>query len=366
VMIALGLHRAIDKKAEAERRESAEKTEEMLKSMRLHGLDEESLRQFVCRYSGERWEEFYETLFGYEAKIVARNRWGRSEHGRLRKKFAAWRDPIIRWIDAKQQSRREHRERKLLQKIEEKNLEARGVNLMTARRQARRAAEAMVTMAAEIKAAERLPDAIRGERIAIGRALSDAAARPEMVLSEREQGLIGPKTDGPLNLMLGPGPRFLAGALLLTGCLFWMHQNQMLTREKMEEAKETAKQISAKAQAVASEAVKSKDVAVLQDAHKTLTQVDLPKVPDRTRPLHLPLVPDRFTALFHSFNPGVAGLILLFSSMFRGVRIGLFAIPGAAIAWLGPMFYPGLGPGMYLGVGLLLGVLGAIFGRARY
>ncbi|WP_406700786.1 protein kinase [Singulisphaera sp. Ch08] len=365
-MIAIGFHIAFDKKVEAERREPIERTEDMLKSMRLHGLDEDALRQFVCKYSGERWEEFYESLFGYEAKMVARDQWGRAEQGRLRSRFGAWRDPLVRWIDAKQQSRREARERKLLQKIEEKGLEARGVNLMTARRQARRAAEAMVMMAAELKEAERLPHAVRGERIAIGQALRDAAAKPEMVLHEREQGLIDPRTDGPLNLILGPGPRFLAGAVLLTGCLFWMHQNNLLTKEKLEEAKVTAQQLSEKAQAVANEAVKSNDVSVLKDAHKTFAQVDLPKVPEKTRPLSLPMVPQRFTALFHSFSPGVAGLILLFSSFFRGVKIGLFAIPGAAIALFGPQFLPGMSAGISSGLGLLLGALGALFGRTRY
>lgn len=365
-MIAIGFHMAYDKKLEAERREAVEKTEDMLKTMRLHGLDEDALRQFVCKYSGNRWEEFYETLFGYEAKLIARDRWGRAEQGRLRTRFGAWRDPIVRWIDAKQQTRREAREKRLLQKIEEKGLAARGVNLMTARRQARRAAEAMVMMAAEIKETERLPHAVRGERIAIGQALRDAAAKPEMVLHEREQGLIGPRTDGPLNLILGPGPRFLAGALLLTGCLFWMHQNQLLTQEKLDEATATAKQLSQKAQAVATEAVKASDVSVLKDVHKTFAQVDLPKVPDRTRPLSLPMIPKRFTALFNSFNPGVAGLILLFSSFFRGVKISLFALPGAAIAWFGPQILPGMNPWIAPGLGLLLGGLGAIFGRTRY
>ncbi|SIO02645.1 Serine/threonine protein kinase [Singulisphaera sp. GP187] len=365
-LIAIGFHRAYDKKLEAERREAVEKTEDMLKTMRLHGLDEDALRQFVCKYSGDRWEEFYETLFGYEAKLIARDRWGRAEQGRMRTRFGAWRDPIVRWIDAKQQSRREARERRLLKKIEEKGLEARGVNLMTARRQARRAAEAMVMMAAELKEAERLPHAVRGERLAIGQALRDAAAKPEMVLNEREQGLIGPRTDGPLNLILGPGPRFLAGALLLTGCLFWMHQNKLLTKEKLEEAKVTAQQLSEKVQAVTNEAVKAQDVTVLKDAHKSFTEVELPKVPDRTRPLSLPMIPQRFTAWFNSFNPGVAGLILLFSSLFRGVKIGLFALPGAAIAVFGPQFLPGMHPAVAPGIGLLLGGLGAVFGRTRY
>ena len=363
--IAFGIHRAFDQRIEAERSESVRAIEGMLKTMRFHGLDEQALRQFVCKYSGERWEELYETLFGYEAMLVARSRWGRDEKGRLRKKFGAWRDPIIRWIEAKQQARREHRERRLLQKIEERGLEARGVNLMTARRQARRAAEAMVTMAAEIKDAERLPDAVRGERIAIGQALRDAATRPEMVLSEHEHGLIDPRTDGPLGLILGPGPRFLAGALLLTGCLFWMHQNELLTQEKMAEATETAKQLSAKVQQVTTEAVQSNDVTKLQDASKSFAEVDLPKIPDRTKPLHLPLLPAWLTRLFHSFSPGAAGLILLVSSLFRGIRMSLFALPGAMIAWLGPEFSSGIGSTTYLWIGLTLGVLGIIFGRSR-
>ena len=52
-------------------------TENLLKEMRLRGLDENSIRQFVCKYSGHRWEEFYESLFGYDAKLQARHHWGR-------------------------------------------------------------------------------------------------------------------------------------------------------------------------------------------------------------------------------------------------------------------------------------------------
>ena len=53
----------------------------MLKAMRLKGLEEEKLRQFVCKYSENRWEEFYEALFGYEAKMRARETWGRVAAG---------------------------------------------------------------------------------------------------------------------------------------------------------------------------------------------------------------------------------------------------------------------------------------------
>src|SRR6185436_6133542 len=90
--VAIAFHFTVDRFAEAQRRTPAEQVEEMLKQMRLRGLDEAALRQFVCKYSGERWEEFYETLFGYEAKRAARRTWGKSERGRNRKRHAAWRD----------------------------------------------------------------------------------------------------------------------------------------------------------------------------------------------------------------------------------------------------------------------------------
>ena len=66
--IAVAFHAAFDRQAEAERREPLDQVEGMLRSLRLQGRDEDALRQFVCIYSGTHWEEFYEALFGYEAK----------------------------------------------------------------------------------------------------------------------------------------------------------------------------------------------------------------------------------------------------------------------------------------------------------
>ena len=63
---------------------------------------------------------------GYEAKIDARKRWGRGLHGESRPRFAAWRDPIIRGIDHKQETRQRERERKHLQAMEARALEAAG------------------------------------------------------------------------------------------------------------------------------------------------------------------------------------------------------------------------------------------------
>jgi len=365
LMFALAMHFAVDKKIAMERREAIVNAENLIKSMRLNGLDEETLKQFLCKYAGEDWEEFYESLFGYEAKLKARHLWGRDEKGRMRRRFGLWRDPIFRWIEAKQQQRRDRREHRLLQRFEEKGLEARGVNLLTARRQANRAATAMITIAGEIKQAERQPGAVHVERIAIAPALRDAAAHPERILDERETGLIRSESSDLIASLFGPGARFLAGALLLAGCLLWMHQNELLTQDKLDEATKAATQIGAKAQAAATEAVSSQDLTVLQEAQSELAKIDLPDLPDDTTPLHVSFLPAFLTKLFNSLSPGLAGLILLFSSLFRGARISRFAFPAAGIAWLGSSLVPALTPLYSAIAGLAVMAAGIVLGRTR-
>ncbi len=334
VLLAWGIHSGIDKKADAERHDALEQTERMLRSLRLKGMDEDTLRQFVCKYAGERWEEFYEALFGFEAKLLARDKWGRADRGRLRPKFASWRDPIISAIDAKQQARRAARDRRLIEKIEEKGLEAQGVNLLTARRKARRAAEAMVITAAEVRASARAAEVQGGERLSIGKSLKHATDRPEDVLVEQETGASGPRFEGVLNLALGGKTRFLLGAALVAGCLIWIEQNKLVDREKLKEAGATLQQSAPKD-------VESTDVDELKAAGKkagtqVLSAVDREALKQATKPLELPGLPASVGMLFNSFNPGVAGLILVLAAFFRGWRMSLFVLPAAAVAIIGP------------------------------
>ncbi|MBI3182438.1 MAG: protein kinase [Myxococcales bacterium] len=124
LVASIGFYLVVDRKVAAQRRLPIEDVNRMLRSMRLRGIEENALRQFVCKYSGEHWEAFFEALFGYEAKLLAREKWGRTEGGQARKKFGAWREPLIRGIDAVQKRRAEKKERKLLEKVEEKAAEA--------------------------------------------------------------------------------------------------------------------------------------------------------------------------------------------------------------------------------------------------
>ena len=44
----------------------------LCRMLRGQGLSEDQLQEFVCKYGGPYWEEFFEALFGYEAKLAAR------------------------------------------------------------------------------------------------------------------------------------------------------------------------------------------------------------------------------------------------------------------------------------------------------
>jgi hypothetical protein len=116
--VGLASFLTLDRRVASQRRPFVQRVEEMLKAMRLKGLEEERLRQFVCRYSGERWEEFYEALFGYDAKLDARARWANDEKGIPRKRFRAWRDPLMRLIEQRLALRQARREAAQLEQAE--------------------------------------------------------------------------------------------------------------------------------------------------------------------------------------------------------------------------------------------------------
>ena len=144
----------------------------------------------------------------------------------------------------------------------------------------------------------------------------------------------------PLGLALGGKMRFALGCLLIVGCMMWINQNGLT--EKVSKAAE---------QAVAGQAVGKIDL-ISQGG---------------TRPLDWPLI----GKFFDSFNPGAAGVMLLFLALFRGWKMSIFALPAAAIMCLGPTHgIPGIEAvgGAYtisLLIGLAIAVSGVFFGRTR-
>jgi hypothetical protein len=345
-VLAVGLYLGLDRTVRGQREEPLARAEDLLKRLRLRGVEEEELRKFVCEYAGTHWEEFYEALFGYEAKLEARARWGTDRQNRPRPKAAAWREPVLAWVEARQQARRAAREKQHLQAVEQKELQAQGLGVAQAREKAEELAEAMVTQAAQLKQSLRRLDR---EGATVPRAAFQLDFAPGA--APRGRGTAA-RLGKVLALPFAPQVRFLVGAVLLAGCLGWMNQNGLIPGREL-------KRLAREAVSVQNPNLPSVDLAALQ--------VDLHK---ETTPLRVPLVPEVLTSGFNSFNPGVAGLLLVLSAFAPGALAGLFAFAAAAVAWAGPRLgIPSLGPlkaeylSMLAGAGLF--VLGLMLGRGR-
>jgi hypothetical protein len=334
--LAVGMHYALDRRIARQRAEALEKVEAMLRTLRLRGLSEEALHEFVCKHAGEHWEEFFEALFGYEAKLEARLRYGVGPKG-ARPRHAAWRDPVVRWIDRWQRRRQEERDRRRLQAVEQKSLEAQGVAAALARQKAEAVAGAMVQKAAELKqeAGDRTVAPEQGAEVTVPARKAPPPRRVNVqdlfqvaVEPPKPSARPGRVVGEFLGAVFGSSVRFVAGALLLLGCLFWLHKNGLLPSS-----------------------TNFDDTATYRSIWEKLGEAE---------PLALPL-PEAVLRVFGNINPGVAGLLLLVSSIWRSWKIGLLTLAGAAIMVLGPAYgVPWL---VCLAVGGAVMLAGFLFGR---
>lgn len=366
VVAAIAFRTTIDQRLADERREPIATADQMIKGLRFIGLDEDSIQRLVCQHSGDRWEEFFETLFGYEAMRAARDRWGYSADGRRRKRFGTWRDPIVDWIAARHRALRAARELPIIQRIEEKALEAQGVNTLTARRRSKRVAEALVAMASDLRATTASGGGAT-ESFAISRVLQSAAEKPEDVLAERGPEPRPSRAWPIVKSLFGPRPRFLAGAALVFGCLLWIDQNEIVTGAQVREAVTKVKQVATKA-------VQSNDVSVVRDlrAEHLIDKEAIARAKEAfqkgSRPLDLPLLPEFLARRFDGFNAGVGGLLLIVSAFFRSPRMNLFGTLAGLTTWLAPAFAlsaTGLGDLrlISMGAGAALLAAGIVLGR---
>ncbi|MDB5312108.1 MAG: pknB 26 [Gemmataceae bacterium] len=343
--LAVGLRVWLDRQADDERHGPLDGCERLLRRLRMQGLDEEELRQFVAKFAGRHWEEFFEALFGYEAKLAARAILSRGGAAGPREKYAAWREPLLGAIERIEKARKEARERRVLAAVERSRLIAEGAALEEADRKANATAEAMIRAANQVRWAE-------GERVKIRPGATPAHPPPAgvgalMSGASNPDFAFGPaaKPD-PLSqfvtLFVGPHIRAIGAALLLAGCGVWAYQNGLVPTAE----------VQTRAQAV----VESNDLAELERA----AALDTSRA---TKPLQVDGVAPPLTAWADSFNVGVAGLLLLGSLFFRGNTMSVLVLLGAGVAVAG--HHLGIRPVEPLGaphIGLLLGSVIALVG----
>ncbi|MBI5154366.1 protein kinase [Candidatus Poribacteria bacterium] len=135
----------VSKPLRAARKPALEATQEMLKVLRLRGVSEEALMDFVSRFSSTHWEEFFEELFGYEEMILARAKWAKADKVKPRKKHATWRDPLHRWLEGIEDSRRKAKEKRQLAKAESNRLKSKGIAEADAEKMAGEMASAIMS-----------------------------------------------------------------------------------------------------------------------------------------------------------------------------------------------------------------------------
>ncbi len=337
VGLAFAFQLAIDAPLAAQRAPVLQKAIDLLRSMRLRGLGEDQLRHFVCRYAGNGWEAFYEALFGYEAKLAARAKWGRGERGQERAKCAAWRDPIIRWLADHYDDGQQKRQQRHLQRVEAKRLEAQGVSVLEANRKAKLLADEMLARAADLRhstlAADRRAKARerRGERREAESHEPEVPAvsvhaltagleeeRPQGLKGYKRHGYIGRRVGGPLDILFGPQMRFLLGGLILIAFSLWLYQNRQAAVDPLRvlqgERVDPAQQQS-------------------QQAIVTRHTADTGKTPMNA--LTLPWVPEWLCKLLGSFNAGIAGGLLVLGAIFRGKLLGIALLAGALLIFFG-------------------------------
>ena len=340
------------------RNQSIGDAEKLIRKMRLKGMEESTVQMFVAKYSGNHWEEFFESLFGYEAKRRTRDEVGKSELGKKKPKFRAWRDSIADRLQSRIELMNNEDDQKHLQRIETAGLVEQGISAGDAKEQAVQMAAALVDHGDSLRVAvlqkriaELDPETQReNQRNKVRAMLAEARSG-----KYRKPPSLMKRASMILNRLLGSYPRFLLGCCLIVGCLMWANQNELFS---VEELKQTA--VNA-ANSITDDETK------ISGTTEVVSQSTATRLNKETEPLGVPIL----GSLFFNFNSLIAGLILACSAIVFGWRMAIFVLPAAFITLWGESFgVPRLIDVKHLhtlsaviGVGLL--VMGILFGRSE-
>jgi hypothetical protein len=302
----------------------------------------------------------------------ARKLWGRGEGGRERKKFGAWRDGIVSWAEGRIARRKAEREERLLEKLEEKRLRSKGASESEAKRKAKEAAEWLVGQAASVKeekwrrgaetAAPQAPAAGTGR---MGLAFGHEPTEAEMAAAKRERARVSASRTfgGGLGMkLLGPHVRLGLGVLSIFVCLLWLNQNHALNAARV---RQIVLDSFEGGYAKVAEPWKQRKAEAAAEGERV--------IPRKMEALWLPGVSSRLTLeqqekLLNRLTWGIAGILLVVSSLWRGVRMTFLILPAVVVVVGGEMLgVPGwMGFGAWVVAscaGILLGLLAYWFGR---
>ena len=310
IIFGAGIYVFIDKSIREHRKPLISKCERLMKRMRVMGMDESTLQMFVAKYSGNHWEEIFEQLFDYESKRKVRNELSNTAIGRHKPKFRPWVDVIIDALKRRIEAGDVAQDQVLLQRVEQAGLLEKGITSGEARKQAFQMANAMVDQGEAYRSNmwgkrddSKILQMRRQQQLDRINNLMREARSGRQRRSYTLIGRLTPWMDG----FFGSFFRSQLGSCLVVICLIWANQNNLFESSTEQLIDATTKVVQ----------LQSLDVALRSDGDTT--------------PLAVPLI----GVLINSFNPLVAGLLMIASSIFVGWRVTACVFPGLAVILAG-------------------------------
>ncbi|QEG40311.1 protein kinase domain-containing protein [Roseimaritima ulvae] len=344
VALGIGFFFATEWRLSQQREPAIASAEQLLRELRIGGVEESKLRRFIARYAGKRWEAFFESLFGYDALRQTRRMLqtsGEDTPGSARLPLRDW---IIDALGRRVEAAKRQRDRRQLAQVEQQSLQSAGMNAAQAEAQAWRMAAAMVEASREALAGEAAAGTKSVAELDAKAARDIKRANIKAMLADARSGRYARPDAMPTSKwtsnILGTVPRFLLGSVLLLLFFFWAYQNQMLTAQAVEqvvsEIQETLPGPAAEP-GEPDEPDEAVEVGEATEAGEPLPADIAADVPRRPLP--------RVGGVLSGWGCGAAGLLLFLSAGVSGWKMSLFAYPVAAIALWGPALgLPAAGP----------------------
>ena len=339
VVLAIGFFAAFDGAGAKAQEPALREAENVIRALRGRGVDEKAIRHAVCRFAGNHWEAFFEALFGYEDKLAARVAWGK-DRGRDRPKFAAWREPVIAYLERRIDTRKRLREAKLLAKIEAKAMRAAGLDEKAAEKKAAKEARRLVMAAEKSRGiSRRSATAVTLPPPGARPVTAPPMAAPSVIISHQspDSGVGGHdphyehlsefrRRHGSLAQMIfGPFWRGVLGLVLLVIFAQWW------TSTATPEVLQSGQAVLTARREDAADIARRKNATVAEfESQESVRKLNSKK------PLTIPFVPAKYTQGMAAQPFLYAGLLLVAGALFHGVLLGVAMYLAAGVALFGP------------------------------
>ena len=235
-----GYYFGIDQFLAKQRKPSLDQANVAIRQLRLRGLEEEQICSAIAQSSGKNWEEFFESLFGYERMRTMRTKLHATNRTDLKVHFPRRDRMIDRW-DAKLSETKREKDEKVLRRAGKAEMLAEGVSEAEANKRADAVAASMVDAATETR--QTMHDIAAGKLTA--HAAQEKRERIKQMISEARSGKVsnqptrGRSLDRLLGQLFGSMFRFVCAAVLFLGVGMWFQANQEELQDYWQQTRST-------------------------------------------------------------------------------------------------------------------------------